>query len=132
MKRTLLSTAIALATLATGVAHAGGSVSLTVNPRNAQEAQALRVGLGLYALHKQVESDAHVSQQGNGNAAAIGQSGQGHRGIIEQDGDGHEATLDQSGRGHSCGIFQFGEGTRANVRQRGRGESCLVLQAGWD
>jgi len=132
MKRILLSAAIATSILATGAAHAGGSVGVTITPRNAEQAQLMKIGLGLYAVHKRIESNGHVSQDGNGNAAGLHQSGDGHLGIIEQDGDNHSATLSQSGSSHACGIFQYGEGTSADVSQSGHGDACLVLQAGWD
>lgn len=132
MKRILLSAAIATSILATGAAQAGGSVGVTITPENAEQAQLMKIGLGLYAAHKRIESKGHVSQDGNGNAAGLQQSGDGQLGIIEQKGDDHSATLSQSGSGNACGIFQYGKGTSADVSQAGRDEACLVLRAGWD
>lgn len=132
MKRTLLSAALALSTFATAPAEAGGSVNMTLNAENAQQSQVIKTGLGLYATHKQIKSNGHVSQNGNGNSAGLYQSGSGQLGIVEQHGNNHQATLSQTGRGNSCGVFQFGEGTSANVDQSGNGEACLVLQAGWE
>ncbi|WP_397542449.1 hypothetical protein [Roseovarius salis] len=131
MKRILVSATIALSTLVAGAASAGGSVSLTVEPQNASQAKIMKIGLGLYAAHEGIEAGGHVSQAGDGNAAGLHQSGNGHLGVIEQDGDNHTATLSQNGAGHACGIFQYGEGTSADVSQSGHGDACLVVQAGW-
>jgi hypothetical protein len=131
MKRFVLSTALVLSTLAAVPAHAGGSISFEITPKNAEEETAIRVGLAFYAIAKAIEGDAAVIQNGNGNAAGIGQFGSGNFGVIEQDGDGHEATLTQNGNGNAYGVFQFGEGGSAHVNQNGNGQAGLLFQVGW-
>lgn len=131
MKRFVLSTALVLSTLVAVPAHAGGSVSFEITPKNADEETAIRVGLAFYAIAKAIESDAAVIQNGNGNAAGIGQFGDGNFGVIEQQGDGHDASLVQNGNGNAYGVFQFGEGGSAHVAQNGDGGAGLLFQVGW-
>ncbi|NKB29127.1 MAG: curlin [Rhodobacteraceae bacterium] len=127
-----LVTATLLAT--TGFAApavAGGQISIAIEPKNEEERQAMRFGLGLYAFAKAIESDAYIEQNGNGNAAGIAQSGNGSFGVIEQDGDGHTATLNQQGDNQAFGIFQIGEGAEGHVDQQIDGDTGLLLQIGF-
>ena len=111
-------------------ALAGGSVSFTVSPSNAREAQALRVGLALYALHSDIRTNGHVTQRGAGHAAGIVQVGPNNRAIVHQEGRGHTGTVQQTGGNNSYGLFQFGQNATSHVTQSG-GQSGLTLQFGW-
>ena len=134
MKRIILASAIALglaAPLAPLPAEAGGMVSLQLNPRNADEARALRLGLAAFAVHQDIRSNGHVTQRGIDNAAGIAQRGRGHQAIIHQDGCNHDASIDQRGRNHAHGVFQFGCNTSTHVRQRGQSQTGVTIQYGW-
>ncbi|WP_296762823.1 hypothetical protein [Sediminimonas sp.] len=132
MKRTIITaTLLALSTAMAAPASAGGSISLEIEPRNADERRAMRAGLTLYALARHMEGDAVIRQRGDGNAAGIAQRGRGGLGIIEQDGDGHTATLSQNGDGQMYGIFQTGDGTTGHVGQRRDGDTGILIQHGW-
>jgi minor curlin subunit len=132
MKCILIPSLIALAALTATPASAGGSLSFEFTPSNPDEANAVRLGLALYAIGRAIEGDASVIQNGTGNAAGIGQFGNGNFGVIEQNGDGHAATLAQDGDNNAYGIFQFGTGTSGHVAQSGNGGTGLLFQAGWD
>ena len=129
IRKTLTAAALAITTLAAPAAFAGGSVSFEVNPTNADEANAIRLGLAIYQIANGADP-AHVYQNGNGNAAGIGQSGGGNTGVVHQEGNGHHGTLAQNGC-DSYGIFQFGEGTNANVAQGNGCNTGLLFQFGW-
>lgn len=133
MTRTIRSL-IAAATIATGLAaapaFAGGSVSVSYNPTNPDEAQALQTGLRVYGLVKGIE-DGSITQNGFGNAAGLSQNGDDNLGIIHQDGDGHTGTIEQNGNGNACGLFQFGQNTEAHAQQNGDGQACATVQFGW-
>lgn len=125
-----LFAAAALATLPLATpAMAGGSVSINVAPSNAQEAQLLRLGLALYALHNDIEANGHVTQVGVNNAAGIAQ-GSSDQAIIHQDGSGHTGTVSQTGGNNAYGLFQFGQNTTTHAAQSG-GQTGLTLQFGW-
>jgi len=114
-------------------AAAGGTLSLSINANNADEARAIRAGLALYQIAQGVESGAFVHQNGAFNGAALAQvAGGGSVGVIHQEGNGHAATLDQQGHGQAHGIFQFGNGANANVTQTGHGQTGLTFQFGFD
>ena len=130
IRKTLTAAALAITTLAAPAAFAGGSVSFEVNPTNADEANAIRLGLAIYQIANGADP-AHVYQNGNGNAAGIGQSGGGNTGVVHQEGNGHTGTLAQNGC-DSYGIFQFGEGTNANVAQGNGCQTGLLFQFGWE
>ena len=106
-------------------------ISLQLSPRNAQEADALRLGLALYAIHREFRSEAVIDQIGQGNAAGIVQLGQGNLGLIRQRGRDHTATLGQTGTGQAFAIFQNGRGTRADVVQTGPASAGILFQYGW-
>ena len=130
-RKTFTAASFALSTLAASAALAGGSVSFEVNPGNADEANAIRLGLALYQIAQAADGSASIHQAGNGNGAAIGQSGGGNQGVIHQEGNGHSGQLAQNGC-DSYGIFQFGEGTNANVAQGNGCQTGLLFQFGWD
>ncbi len=123
MKRFILSAVLAAFTAAPALA--GGSLSIAINPSNADEANAIRAGLAFYAIAQALEGNANVVQNGNGNAAGIGQFGDGNWGVVHQEGDGHTGTLSQSGDNNAFGVFQFGEGTEGHVAQSGNGTGLL-------
>ncbi len=131
MKRTLIALTLAATTAMSAPAMAGGTISFSVNAKNADEAQAIRTGLVLYQVFNNVQANGHITQNGINNPAALGQSGNGNIGVIHQEGDNHDASLSQNGNMNSCGIFQFGNGASGHVQQNGNGEACLVLQAGF-
>ncbi|MGY6536099.1 MAG: hypothetical protein ACXIVG_12195 [Pararhodobacter sp.] len=109
----------------------GGSVSLHLNPRSADEARALRAGLTLFAIHQDIRTNGHVTQRGVNNAASIAQRGRGSKAIVHQQGCNHDASIDQRGRNHAYGVFQFGCNTSAHVAQRGHGQTGVTIQYGW-
>jgi hypothetical protein len=124
LRHLILSAALGLVALP---APAENVISLSLTPRNAQEAQVLRLGLALYAIDRGLRSGATVEQIGQGNAAGITQ-GPGSFGLIRQRGRDHLATLDQPGTTGAYAIFQSGKGTVAHVRDGGTG---VLLQYGW-
>ena len=126
-----LVSGLALSGGAAAPALAGGSLSVELTPRNADEARAMRAGLGIYALVQGAKKSADVTQRGNRNAAAIGQRGNGHYGAVHQEGNDHDASLRQSGNGNAYGIFQFGNGARGHATQRGNGATGMLIQYGW-
>lgn len=129
--RTLAAAALAGALLAPA-AHAGGSGQLAINiaPRTAQEAQALRLGLALFALHQDIEANGHVTQRGVHNAAGIYQGGPNNRAIIHQEGCNHTGTVTQRNGNNAAGLFQFGCNTNAHMTQRGN-ETGVTVVVGW-
>lgn len=131
MKRHLIALTVAATTALSAPAMAGGTISLSINAKNADEARAIRHGLIFYNVMNDIKSNGHITQKGVNNLAALGQSGHGNIGVIHQDGNGHNASLSQNGNHNSCGIFQFGNGANGHVQQNGNGQGCLVLQAGF-
>ena len=117
-----------LSVLPLGAAQAG-SLSLSLNARNAQEARALNTAITLYSIHRAIRSGADVRQVGRNHAAGLVQSGRNNRGIIHQRGRNHTANLQQSGGNNSQIILQFGTRARADVAQYG-GQSGILLQFG--
>ena len=108
--------------------QAENQISLSLTPRNAQEARVLRFGLAFYVLDRGLRSGATINQIGRDNAAGIAQFGDGNFGLIRQRGNGHTATLDQPGQTGAYAIFQSGKSTQAQVRDGGTG---VLLQYGW-
>lgn len=121
-----LACAVALSVLPLAPVQAG-SLSLSLNARNAQEARALRTAVTLYSIHRDIRSGADVRQVGRNHAAAIAQSGGNNRGIIHQRGRNHSANLSQRGGNNAQVILQFGNGAQADVAQHG-GQSGILLQ----
>lgn len=111
-------------------AHAGGTFSISVQPRNADEARAMRAGLGIYSIVNAVQNGG-IRQIGNGNSAGLGQNGSGNFGVVHQQGNGHNGTLTQNGDGNSYGLFQFGRNTSGHVAQNGNGGTGATFQFGW-
>jgi len=126
----LVAATIGSAVLA-GPAAAGGSISLTYAPTNAQDAQALQTGLAIYSLFQGIQSGADITQLGLNNMAGIAQNGVGNNGVIYQEGNGHTGTLSQNGNNNSCGIFQFGQNTQTNIVQNGDNGACANVTFGW-
>jgi sarcosine oxidase gamma subunit len=122
--------ALSLALLAAAPAVAD-SVSLTLVPRTAREAQVMRLALDLYAIHRGLESPATIRQQGQGNAAGLRQSGPGQWALIDQRGSGHQGTIRQTGQGNAWALFQSGRNTQAAVRQSGQGGVGITVVHGW-
>ena len=136
MLRTATRTAAAaLATLAivgaAAPAHAGGSFSIHVQPRNADEERAMRAGFAIYSIANAVKSGGTIRQNGHGNAAGLAQNGHGNFGVVHQEGSGHEGTLSQNGHGNSYGLFQFGRNTSGHVTQNGNRGTGATFQFGW-
>ena len=125
MKTLAFAAALALSTPAVA-----NTVSISLTPASAQEAQALRLGLALYALHNDIDANGHVTQSGAHNAAAIAQGATDHA-IIHQEGTGHSGAIQQTGGNNAYGLFQFGKKTRANVVQKGTGKVGTTVQWGW-
>lgn len=110
-------------------ASAGGQFSVTVLPGNAKQEQAMRAGLGIYALVQGIRSGS-IKQHGTNNSAGLKQNGKGNLGIVHQEGNGHNGTLQQNGNGNSFGLFQFGRNTNGHATQAG-GQTGATFQFGW-
>lgn len=113
----------------TAPAHAG-QISIHLDPKNAEQENALKAGLTIYAIVNAVQGGS-IKQNGNNNAAGLAQLGQGNLGVVHQEGDHHTGTLTQNGNNNMCGLFQFGKGTSADVVQNGNGEACATVTFGW-
>ena len=118
------------AALPAAPAYAGGSISISVAPNSPDEARAMRLGLGMYAIAKGFKNGG-ISQNGFGNVAGLAQNGGGNFGVVHQKGDGHNGTLTQNGHNNSYGLFQFGKNTNGHVRQNGHGGTGATFQFGW-
>ncbi|MEO3385475.1 curlin [Mesorhizobium sp. CAU 1741] len=125
-------TAIILATSALAApAQAGGSLSINLQPTNADQERAMRAGLAIYSIVNSVKSGAAVRQNGHGNSAGVAQDGRGNFGVVHQDGNGHQGTVSQRGNGNAYGLFQFGRNTSGHVAQNGNGRTGATFQFGW-
>lgn len=129
-KAALVAAALGTATLA-APAHAGGSVSFTVAPTSADEAQAMRAGLAIYSIVNGFKGGSGIKQAGFGNAAGLAQNGGGNLGIVHQQGSGHNGTLAQNGNGNAHGLFQFGKNTNGHVAQNGNGQTGATFVFGF-
>lgn len=125
----LIAATIGMAAL-TAPAQANGQISINFNPTTADEAQAVRLGLGFYALYQGIQGSGGITQNGINNMAGVLQNGGGNFGVIHQEGNDHNGTLEQNGGGNSYGLFQFGKGTNAHVNQHG-GQTGLGFVFGW-
>lgn len=123
-------TALVVSTAALAAPAHAGSVSINLQPRNADEDRAMRAGLGIYALVNAVQNGS-IRQIGSGNSAGLAQNGSGNLGIVHQEGNGHSGTLAQNGNGNSYGLFQFGRNTSKHVTQNGNGGTGATFQFGW-
>lgn len=110
-----------------GTAQAGGQLALSIQPRNAQEAQMLRMGLAIYALRQDIRSNGHVTQVGVNNAAGIAQGGPNNQAIIHQEGCNHTGTINQQGGNNAHGLFQFGCNTTGHVSQHGNSTGLTFI-----
>ena len=121
-------------TIATSVltvpAAAGGSVSISLAPGSAKDAQALRTGLQVYSLYNGIKNGG-IKQRGSGNIAGLLQNGGGNLGIVHQEGNGHNGTVQQNGNGNAYGLFQFGKNTNGHAVQNGNGQTGATFQFGW-
>jgi hypothetical protein len=126
---TVLAAAIGTAALTTP-ASAGGSISINVAPKNAQEEQAIKTGLAIYGIVNAVKGGS-IKQLGANNAAGLAQLGSGNFGVVHQEGSGHNGTLVQNGNDNAYGIFQFGKNTDAHVAQNGDGGTGATFSFGW-
>jgi hypothetical protein len=103
----LAATVLATAALASAPAQANGSVSVHVQPRNADEERAMRAGFAIYSIVNSVRTGSSIRQNGNGNSGGIAQDGRGNQGHVYQRGNGHNGTITQNGNNNSYGLFQF-------------------------
>ncbi len=113
-------------------ASAGGRVGITVTPRG-QDAEILRTGLQLYSLARNLrdKNKARVSQKGNGNGAAISQSGSNNWASVFQRGRGNSGTITQNGDDNAYALFQFGKKQTTSVTQNGNGNVGARFEWGW-
>ncbi len=117
-----------------GATPAGaGSITFRVEPKG-EDARTLRTGLAVYSLFQGLKdrksNTAKVDQKGNGNSAAVGQSGSGNWSGVFQRGSGHTAEVSQSGNNNTLGVFQFGKNSSYSGSQTGNGFG-LIFQGGW-
>lgn len=111
-------------------AQAGGSISLQLGPRTAEQANLLTTGLRAYSLYRDMKG-ADIRQRGSNNAAGIVQGGQRNQGVVRQQGTGHSATLQQNGNDNAYDVFQYGRNTRADVVQHGNNGVGATFSYGW-
>jgi len=131
MLATTLGLGALAAPVATAPAEAGGQVSFTFNAQDQKQANAMKAGLGLYALANGLKSGGNIVQNGFGNMGGLNQTGSGNFGVVHQDGNGHTGTLTQNGNGNAHGLFQFGENTNSAVNQTGNGQAGATVVIGW-
>ncbi len=108
-----------------------GSISLSFEASHPDEAMALRLGLGLYALHRNAQGGAIATQRGSGHAAGIGQTGAGHTAVVHQEGCDQTGTVSQQGGNNAYGLFQFGCGGTHHASQTGSGQAGVTVQYSW-
>lgn len=123
----LAATALGLALLTPPAPADAASLSLHLQPRNAQEARALGAAITIYAIRRDLRSGADIRQTGQNHLVQMHQSGGHNRGIIRQRGANHAASLSQTGGGNAQVILQYGNGARADIRQTG-GQAGILLQ----
>lgn len=111
-------------------AQAGGSVSISIAPRNSDEEKLMKAGLAIYAIGQGIKNGS-IKQKGSGNMAGLLQNGHGNLGVVHQEGNGHNGTLQQNGNHNSYGLFQFGKNTNGHVSQNGNGQAGATFQFGW-
>lgn len=112
-------------------AQAGGSLSFSIAPTNAEDARAMRTGMQVYSLFNGARNGGSIRQNGRNNEAGLSQNGRGNTGIVHQEGDGHSGTVQQNGHHNAYGLFQFGENTDGHVVQNGNGRTGATFQFGW-
>ncbi|MHB2264285.1 curlin [Aliihoeflea sp. PC F10.4] len=132
MNRFAAALALAIIIPATAVpASANGQFSFHVAPTNSQEDRAMRTGLALYQMYRDVRGGASIIQNGRNNSAGVAQDGRDNLGIVSQRGNGHNGTVSQTGNGNSYGLFQFGRGTSGQIVQTGSNRTGATFQWGW-
>lgn len=129
LKSTLVAAVLATATFA-APAQAGGVLSVSLAPRNADEDRAMRAGLAIYAIANGIRNGG-IRQSGTGNSAGLAQNGSGNLGVVHQNGNGHNGTLSQTGNHNAHGLFQFGRNTSGHVAASGNGGTGATFQFGW-
>ena len=105
-------------------------VSITLRPRG-ESAEAVREGLGLYGMFRDLRNRAKTNQRGTNNGAAIAQHGRGNNAYVFQRGRDNSGTITQNGNHNSYGLFQFGRRNSTTVVQNGNGEVGIRLQGNW-
>ncbi len=126
-RRALSACALAICVTLPAQTAFASSLSLHLQPRNAQEARALGAAITLYAIHRDISSGADLRQAGRNHAARVHQSGGRNYALIRQHGANHSANLTQTGGHNSQVILQYGNGAHANVHQTG-GQSGILIQ----
>jgi Curlin associated repeat len=120
---------IATTTAVLSPARADG-VSITLRPRG-EQAEAVRTGLSLYGLFRDLQNRAKTDQRGLNNGAAIAQHGRGNNAYVFQRGQDNAGSITQNGNYNAYGIFQFGRRNSTAVAQNGNGEVGITLQGNW-
>ena len=122
---------VAVATMSAALSPAYAEVaSITWRPRG-EEAEAVRTGLGLYGLFRDLRNRAKTNQGGTNNGAAIAQHGRGNNAYVFQRGRDNSVSITQNGNYNSYGLFQFGRRNSTRVVQNGTGEVGITLQGNW-
>jgi hypothetical protein len=104
--------------------------SFTLTPKG-DAARTIGTGLQIYGIARQLRNRAKTDQRGEGNGAAISQSGHGNNALIFQRGKGNSGTVTQTGNYNSYGLFQFGRRNAGHVAQNGNGQVGLTFQGSW-
>ena len=122
---------VAVATMSATLspAYAEGA-SITWRPRG-EEAEAVRTGLGIYGLFRDLRNRAKTNQRGTNNGAAIAQHGRGNNAYVFQRGRDNSGAITQNGNYNSYGLFQFGRRNSTRFVQNGTGEVGITLQGNW-
>lgn len=121
--------AVATMSAALSPAYAEGT-SITWRPRG-EQAEAVRTGLGLYGLFRDLRNRAKTNQSGTNNGAAIAQHGRGNNAYVFQRGRDNSGAITQNGNYNSYGLFQFGRRNSTRVVQNGNGDVGITLQGNW-
>ena len=121
--------AVATMSIALSPAYAEGA-SITWRPRG-EEAEAVRTGLGIYSLFRDLRNRAKTNQRGTNNGAAIAQHGRGNNAYVFQRGRDNSGAITQNGNYNSYGLFQFGRRNSTRIVQNGTGEVGITLQGNW-
>ncbi|EAR52031.1 hypothetical protein OG2516_13439 [Oceanicola granulosus HTCC2516] len=126
-----LTAALSLSALTAAAPPAAAEqIAVSITPTTAEEDALIRLGLALYMLHKDYETNGEVTQRGIDNAAGLYQQGNCNTGLIEQRGRNHTGTLSQRGCNNAHGMFQSGRNTAAHVVQTG-GQAGLTFVYGF-
>ncbi len=127
----LVAASLGLGAMA-GPAQAAGSLSITLLPGTAEDAQAMRAGMMIFNILNSMKTNGGVVRQnGFDNSAGLRQYGSSNFGTIWQEGVGHQGTLQQNGTNNAYGIYQFGENTNVDVSQFGSGQTGATFIFGF-